>query len=167
MKYEKDLSIIIPYISEYPQVLFTIQSAAQSLMDSGLNFEIIAINNYSEQAREQAQQSAENSFKKFYPELKKFERTGNRTEFFNSIYEFHKGIYPTYEDRSGEAIKAASRINDWLVYMEVTDTLSHWECKRQACQVAKVKHLFFICISFNVVNECWGRFSCVYRLIIS
>lgn len=40
-----ELSVIIPFCNEYPQVLFTVQSVAQELRDR-VDFEIIAINNF-------------------------------------------------------------------------------------------------------------------------
>lgn len=47
-----ELSIIIPFCNEYPQVLFTIQSVAQELRDR-VDFEIIAINNYCDEVKKQ------------------------------------------------------------------------------------------------------------------
>lgn len=47
-----ELSVIIPFCNEYPQVLFTIQSIAQELRDR-VDFEIIAINNYCEEVKQQ------------------------------------------------------------------------------------------------------------------
>jgi glycosyltransferase involved in cell wall biosynthesis len=41
----KNLSIIMPFVNEYPQVMFTIQSIAQELIGR-LEFEIIAVDNY-------------------------------------------------------------------------------------------------------------------------
>lgn len=43
-----ELSVIIPYVNEYPQILFTIQSIAGDLRDR-VDFEIIAVNNYCDQ----------------------------------------------------------------------------------------------------------------------
>ena len=42
------LSIIVPFVNEYPQVMFTIQSIAQSLIGR-LDFEILAIDNWCEE----------------------------------------------------------------------------------------------------------------------
>ena len=47
-----ELSVIIPFCNEYPQVLFTIQSIAQELRDR-VDFEIIAINNYCQEVKDQ------------------------------------------------------------------------------------------------------------------
>lgn len=45
-----ELSVIIPFVNEYPQVLFTIQSIAQELRGR-VDFEIIVINNYCEEVK--------------------------------------------------------------------------------------------------------------------
>jgi glycosyltransferase involved in cell wall biosynthesis len=43
-----ELSVIIPYVNEYPQILFTIQSIAADLRDR-VDFEIVTVNNYCDQ----------------------------------------------------------------------------------------------------------------------
>ena len=45
MKRNVDLSIIIPYCQEWPQIAFTIRSIAEDLIDR-VNFEIIAVDNF-------------------------------------------------------------------------------------------------------------------------
>lgn len=40
-----DLSIIVPFCNEYPQVIFTLKAIAESIADS-VDFEIIAVDNY-------------------------------------------------------------------------------------------------------------------------
>lgn len=46
------LSVVIPFVNEYPQVLFTIQSVIQELQGL-VDFEVIAINNYCEEVEKQ------------------------------------------------------------------------------------------------------------------
>jgi len=41
-----DLTVIIPFVQEFPQVLFTLQSAYAEFYKSGLSFELIAIDNW-------------------------------------------------------------------------------------------------------------------------
>jgi glycosyltransferase involved in cell wall biosynthesis len=48
-----DLSIITPLVNEHPQIRFTLQSLASSLLSSGIEYEIIVINNYCEKVAEQ------------------------------------------------------------------------------------------------------------------
>lgn len=142
MKYEKDLSVIIPFVGEYPQILFTIQSIAQNIAESGINFEIIAVNNYCKEAQEQTKHSANAALTKFISAYNLKCKTGK--EVLSDVYQLHRDIKPTYEDKSGEAVKACVRINPWLEYLEVKDRLSHWEAKRQACKIACGKHLLFV-----------------------
>lgn len=47
-----DLSVIIPFVNEYPQVLFTLQSIAQDLVGR-LDFEILAVDNWCEEVGKQ------------------------------------------------------------------------------------------------------------------
>ena len=46
------LSVIVPFVNEYPQVMFTVQNIAQELLGK-VDFEIIAVDNYCEQLAEQ------------------------------------------------------------------------------------------------------------------
>lgn len=42
----KDLSVIIPYVNEYPQNVFTVQGIVNQLRQTDIDFEIVLINNY-------------------------------------------------------------------------------------------------------------------------
>lgn len=42
----KDLSIIIPFVNEWPMLPYTVRSIFEELGESGINFEVIVINNY-------------------------------------------------------------------------------------------------------------------------
>jgi len=42
----KDLSIIVPFVNEWPMLPFTIRSIFEELDGSGIDFEVIAVNNY-------------------------------------------------------------------------------------------------------------------------
>jgi len=142
MKYEKDLSVIIPFVGEFPQILFTIQAISQNIAESDINYEIIAINNYCEEAKEQAKTSANQALNKFVSAYNLKIKSGE--EILSDVYQLHKDVKSTYEDKSGESVKACAKINPWLEYLEVSDKLSHWEAKRQACKIAKGKHLLFV-----------------------
>ena len=47
-----ELSIIVPFVNEYPQVSFTLRSIIEEL-DDRVDWEIIAINNYSQKVADQ------------------------------------------------------------------------------------------------------------------
>lgn len=48
-----DLSVIIPFVNEWPQIIFTLQSVAQDLLGR-VNFEVIAIDNFCAEVEEMA-----------------------------------------------------------------------------------------------------------------
>ena len=50
-----ELSVIIPFVNEYPQIMFTIQSIAQELRDR-VDFEIIAVDNSCKEVEAQGRQ---------------------------------------------------------------------------------------------------------------
>lgn len=49
----KDLSVIIPFVQEYPQIGFTINNVFCELFESGIDFEVIAIDNWCDKVAEQ------------------------------------------------------------------------------------------------------------------
>lgn len=135
-----DLSIIIPFVGEYPQVLWTIQSIAQGLIETEIEFEIIAVDNYCDQAVRQcnvATQKAIDKLKRIYF------REGREVEI-QDMFEIHEMIPQTYKNRSGEAVKACARGNSWLHYMEYSDHLSHWQAKREGVLESTGDVLLFV-----------------------
>ncbi len=49
----KDLSIIVPFCNEWPMIPFTIRSIFEELDESGIDFEVITVNNYCPEVEEQ------------------------------------------------------------------------------------------------------------------
>ena len=96
-----DLSIIIPYVREYPQILFTIRSIAEELVGR-VDFEIIAVDNYCNQVKQQ-----------------------------NYTCLHCGAQHPTFEnDKTEEVLVASSgKINPWLKVVKYQDKLSHWQAK--------------------------------------
>ena len=130
----KDLSIIIPFVGEYPQVLFTIQSVAQSLLDTSIDFEIIAVDNYCDQAKQQLDNIIQG-------QIKTYQRKALEPE---DIIEIHKAVPSLYWNKSGEAIKACAKGNSWLKYINYDYRLSHWQCKRVGVEESTGKILLFL-----------------------
>ncbi|MGD9156823.1 MAG: glycosyltransferase family 2 protein [Desulfobacteraceae bacterium] len=135
-----DLSIIIPFVGEYPQVLWTIQSIAQGLIETEIEFEIIAVDNYCEQAVRQCNVATQKAIDK----LKQIYFNEGREIEASDMFEIHDMIPPIYKNRSGEAIKACARGNPWLRYVEYPDSLSHWQAKRVGVQESDGKVLLFV-----------------------
>src|SRR3990172_5290384 len=113
------LSVIIPFVGEYPQILFTIQSIAQNILcDPEIDFEILAVDNYCEEAKIQAVRSAERVLERlddlFYKKLSLQELNetliphGQEHTPFN-LSKAKESIYPTYENKSGAAVEACQK----------------------------------------------------------
>lgn len=152
----KDLSIIIPFVGEYPQVLFTIQATAQSLLQSdNIDFEIIAVDNWCDESKEQANKSAISAISK----TKQCWDENILTP--QAIFDIHKSIYPTYDNPSGASIKACARGNDWLKYVKYEDRLSHWQAKRVGVENSEGDILLFMdahCIP-NGIEEMFYEYT--------
>jgi hypothetical protein len=139
------LSIIVPFAGEYPQALFTIQSLAQPLIGSNIDFEIIAVDNYCEELEEQWRtanlRAAEEIARK---------TTDSTQENFDSGEIFKAGFDRVPKchqaNKAGDAVKASAGKgrNPWLKYMAFDGWLSHWECKRLACEQAQGDTFLFI-----------------------
>lgn len=129
-----DLSVIVIFCGEYPQSLFTLQSINQNLVDTNIKYEVIAVNNYCNQVKEQTNIAMATQYQNIRKKEFSLELMANA----------HKSIRPMYEDKSGESIKASERLNHWLVYMEHDKFLSHWEAKRLAVKQSRGKYLLFV-----------------------
>jgi hypothetical protein len=154
---KKDLSIIIPFAGEYPQAIFTIQAIAQSLLGK-LDFEIIAVDNYCGELEAQWNNIDNKAAMNLEANLRRNEKDCN--EAFRAAIKTVP-LCPR-ENRSGEAIKASARGNEWLTYMEFDGRLSHWECKRLACEVAKADTFLFIdahCIPSLGIDEMYRDYT--------
>lgn len=141
------LSVIIPFAGEYPQVLFTIQSTAQVLHNSGIDFEIIAVDNWCDELVEQHKHVTKRHVRNRYVKMcKKLGMDPFESSRYNNqllLGEFVKDVvpelFPFYEigeNRSGAAIEAAARGNKWLKYVKFDDRLSHWKAKRVGVEEA-------------------------------
>lgn len=133
------LSIIVPFVNEYPQSMFTIRSLGEELRDR-TDFEVIAVNNYCPEVETQAKAQTGIELEKVYQHLAK---TGYKTEgFLKSVFE--RVLLEFEEDKAGGSIKACSRGQDWLHYFEHKDKLSHWNAKRLGCSKATGDYFLFV-----------------------
>lgn len=127
------LSVIIPFVGEYPQVLFTIQSLAQQLINH-IDFEIIAVDNWCEQVRRQVEKQAGN----------KIANISNSKPVLKDIYDIQRSIPQTHENKAGEAVKACAKGNYWLKYVHYHERLSHWQAKRAGVEESTGNVLLFL-----------------------
>lgn len=78
-----ELSCIIPFVNEWPMVAFTVRDIAEELSDSGIDFEIITIDNYCEELKKQ--------------QKKERDRAGPQLEAVQRGYPWLKAL--RYEDK--------------------------------------------------------------------
>lgn len=112
----KELSIIIPYIQEYPQILFTIRSIHEELRD--IPHEIIAIDNLCEAAKQQL-------INKHIP-----------------IDRGHQHIKDGADVKS--LVKSMSVGKDWLKYIHYDEYFSCWQSRNQGIINAEADIVMFI-----------------------
>lgn len=109
-----DLSIIVPYAGEWPQVAFTLSAIAEGI-GSRLSFEVLAVDNWCEQLAVQGRMPDEGH--------EHLDKEGK--------------LQPS-------AIESAAKRLPWLRYLKYDAKLSHWGCKRAACAEAKADTFLFL-----------------------
>lgn len=130
MKLSK-LSIIMPFCGEYPQNIFTVMSLWNQLRDSGIDYEVVAVNNWCDRVAAQA------DYKYTCPDCK-------------SIRKVLRGEANSYRppygkaDPGGSRVKSYAAMHTWLKYIEYKDKLSHWNAKNAGVAAATGDVLFFI-----------------------
>lgn len=160
-----ELSIIIPFASEYPAVLFTVQSIAITLIGK-IDFEIIVVDNDCPELQQQWKVARE----KTAAQLTSIARKNNFITESDIDQEVETLRCMTGRDKSSQALKASAGGNPWLRYMKFDKYLSHWECKRLACQKAKADTFLFIdahCVPSNGIAEMFDAYNNRYRNISS
>ena len=135
------LSVVIPMVNEFPQVIFTVQNIAQELMGR-VDFEIIVVDNYCQAFKTQVE--AQN--------LKKAQEAAATTDIAR-IIQLMSDFRSPEPDKGGETMRAcAGRINPWLKYGTWTKNLSHWQAKRVGVGMA-TGDVYWFCDSHCIVSR--------------
>jgi len=119
------LSVIMPFVREYPQNMFTIKNIAEELKDRA-DFEIVAVDNYCDQVHQQNYTCSHCG-------------TNHPPGSFKN-------------DKGGEAIKACERMHPWLKFVQYGDKLSHWNAKNYGVKKSSGDILWF-CDSHCVIHR--------------
>jgi glycosyltransferase involved in cell wall biosynthesis len=130
------LSIIIPFVNEYPQVAFTVQNLYCELRDKA-DFEIICVDNYCEEVKKQGVQK-----KKTFEFLKGIEE---------GIPQFHRTLNNVLEDTGSDCDEGGSFLTEratnkrpWLKVIKYDKKLSHWNAKNEAVKHSTGNVLLFV-----------------------
>lgn len=107
------LSVIVPYVNEWPQIAFTLRSIAEEL--DGVDFEVIAVDNLVPLVELQQKCLADRSHRRWVHAKKNY------------------GLYGEHPDKAvlqGNHIESMANRNPWLKYVRYEEKLSHWNAKR-------------------------------------
>jgi len=132
------LSIIIPFVAEYPQVLFTILNLWFELKNSDIDYEIIAIDNWCEQSAEQVMWTEKCQCGK----STQFKRRNFWGKQFKTKDSDNNQI--PHENVCGDRVKSYAAKHKWLTYLHYDKKLSHWQAKNLGVANSTGDVLFFI-----------------------
>jgi glycosyltransferase involved in cell wall biosynthesis len=125
-----DLSIIIPFAGEYPQILYTVASIHEELRDRGIEYQIICIDNDCPEWRSQLEINAAPESDAFVNQIDVKE---NRS-------------------RSNIALSAVAKHEPWLQVLTYSERLSHWQAKNVGVKATDSDYLWF-CDAHCVVQR--------------
>lgn len=157
----KIVSIIVPYVQEFPQIAFTLRAIHTEMR--GIPHEIIAVDNMCPTALLQQWGLGRGTVKEFMA-LPQAQRDGLyadriRAGAVRPLDKGHdrplgKGIIhpPKLEDWYGERptetdrshFASWARKHDWLQYVHYDEKLSHWNAKNAGVAVAQGRLLYFV-----------------------
>jgi glycosyltransferase involved in cell wall biosynthesis len=147
----KDLSVIIPFVNEHPQVAFTVQSVFAELHGSGIDFEIIVIDNWCQEVEDQIRGFG-----------KQFISENNIERYL--VDDNDKKLLPQQimRDRGSGYLRglASNKDKDWLRYLRYDRKLSHWQAKNLGVAASDGAVLWF-CDAHCIVSP--GSLVNMYR----
>ena len=126
-----NLSIVIPFVNEWPQVAFTLRAISETLAGR-LDFEVIAVDNWCAEVAEQTYELSvllDNE-----EQVVRVRRTPDRGhDHYDKDGVMHTGH-----------IKAVARKSPWLHYAAYKEKLSHWCAKRAGVDVSVGDAILFL-----------------------
>ncbi len=135
------LSVIIPYVLEWPQVQWTVASIHEELRGR-CDYEIITINNYCPEVNDQQVEA----------ELKKL---GSGSDFMGAQLSspfFKRPEIHMEDDKAYQTFKNAEPLHNWLKVITYDKKLSHWNAKRAGIEKA-TGDVFWFCDSHCVIQR--------------
>lgn len=108
-----DLSIVVPFVDEWPQVAFTLRAISETLAGR-LDYEIIAVDNWCQEVEDQGRSP---------------DRGHDHLDKDGKLQDGH--------------IKAIARKRKWLKYVKYDEKLSHWCAKRAGVEASSGDMLLF------------------------
>jgi glycosyltransferase involved in cell wall biosynthesis len=122
------VSVIVPFVNEWPQLAFTLRSIAENFTD-WVDFEIVAVDNYCHEVHQQGK-----------PPDRGHDRWVSKGSK-ESLYTEHKSGESQFTEGH---IKAMVSQNTWLKYVKYDTKLSHWNAKNEGVKVSDGSILLFL-----------------------
>jgi glycosyltransferase involved in cell wall biosynthesis len=124
------VSVIIPFVNEWPQIVFTLRSVKEEL-EGVCDYEIIAIDNWCKEVEDQG----------IVPD--------RGHDHYHHQNRGVGGMYMTPDQMEGYKfvaghIFAQSKANDWLKCVKYNEKLSHWNSKNVGVKAASGDLLIFL-----------------------
>jgi len=116
-KQELSISVIMPYVNEWPQIAFTIRALREEL-EGICPFEIVVVDNYCAEIENQSEGIVPDRGHDSYIKNKK------RLPFYN----INDSVKESATFNIGH-LKAQSKVLPWLKHCRFEDKLSHWNAK--------------------------------------
>ena len=133
-----ELSIIIPFCIEFPQVMFTVNNLYCELMDEGIDFEIICIDNLCKEVLEQQIAYYPRPSGNELPPKEMLEIPGEKP------FQIPRTARVRRKEDAGTAIMFSHQKNhSWLHTIKYDKKLSHWQAKNAGVQASTGKILWF------------------------
>ncbi len=144
------LSIIMPFAGEYPQNIFTVMSIYNQLVDTPIEWELIAVNNWCGQVAGQPDY------------IEKCPECNHQWKVTRADANSHRPPYKN-PDPGGSRMRSYSAIHPWLKYVEYKDKLSHWNAKNAGVAASTGDILFFIdahcALPPNTLSDAYSHYA--------
>jgi len=125
-----ELSVIIPFVNEWPLISATIRNVSEELRDR-VDFEVIAVDNYTRENQEAG----------YTPDRGHTHYT--HKDHRDKRWSEYEKVPVGAERHDGHIASMASK-HDWLTCLRYDDKLSHWQAKNLAVQRSAGRFLLFI-----------------------
>lgn len=135
------VSVIVPYVNEWPQIAFTLRAVHEEL--EGIPHEVIAADNFCPQVLAQMHNVRTKKGCQLYID-EGHDRPDDKTLEPPSQEWLAKLLAGELESFSGSRVAGMTKAAPWLRYVRYADKLSHWNAKNAAVAVSRGRILLFL-----------------------
>lgn len=161
-----ELSVIIPFVNDWPHIMWTVRAVSEELRGGGIDFEIIAVNNYVPGDTQHMKGKEDNGASYLRNML---DDPLNETPWLREMFLSDTNLHaPSLSDETtpedhGKKYLAAMRGNKWLKVIDYKEKASHWNAKRIGIDASSAPILFFCDSHCFPANDALVRMFNLYR----